>query len=85
MHHELKLQMMYWNAKVSHQKPWEIRETKDRSFHLDDTVDFYQVTDDEGHMPTGKRYGPVRIMYLLFPAAGNIIPAGTCAFTHTQA
>jgi len=46
---------------------------------------FYQVTDDEGHMPTGKTYGPVRIMYLLFPATGNIIPAGTCIFTHTQA
>ena len=76
MHHELKLQHQFKEAKLDGRKPWEWRSTEDRRFEVGDTVCFHMVFCERKN-PTGLILGPVTITYVHSLGDGHVI------FTHT--
>ena len=76
MHHDLKLQHQFKEAKLDGRKPWEWRTTEDRTFTVGDTVTFNLVTIENAR-PLGISLGPVTISYVLHLGDGHVI------FTHT--
>lgn len=76
MHHELKLHPDYFEVKRQGLKPWELRETADRHFEVDDTVTFREWHPDQGGY-TGQELGPFKILYVMDRPI-----ARSCVFTH---
>ena len=82
VHHDLKLNTIFWEPKTDGRKPWELRSTWDRTFREGDTVTFHEVAD-EACVPTGRTYGPATITYVLNESPLMDDP-DRCIFTHTQ-
>lgn len=80
MHHDLKLREDFFLHKRDGLKPWEVRRTDDRSFHVLDTVVFHEI--DRLGIMTGNTLGPFRIVYVL--AESTLLQPGVVAFTHTS-
>lgn len=53
--HALKIRKEFADAKLAGLKPWEIRSTEDREFHVGDIV-IYEVLGDREHPLNGKSY-----------------------------
>lgn len=81
-HHDLKLWPMFFDAKVTGKKPWEIRSTRDRAFRVGDTVTFHSWGPNlQTYM--GDTYGPCTITFIASGEDHRLMRPGTCIFTHT--
>jgi hypothetical protein len=70
MHHELKIWPVYFEAKLKGIKPWEWRDTHDRTFSEGDLVTFREY-DHLREEYTGRFMGPVTITYIAHKYEGH--------------
>ncbi len=76
--HTLKLGRQFYEAKLKGLKPWELRNTLDRTFRVGDRVRFIEV---EGGEPTGRETSTTSIQWVL-EGGPTLLPEGLCIFTH---